>query len=303
MDRELFNTEVIEKNIITQAISAFDANSILKNVNYNLYNAFNTEVMGLVDGDEIKLTMQKLEGSNEPSILVDNQINANTLIPIQEVNRLRMVSLSYDLLLDDRKIRSKKIDPNQVFLQAKNKLEVVMWSLMLTGSYANKRVLANSLISQGNITKSAFKFNDKTKTANDILSVFIDAMGRVTDATGRVPNVLLIEPTMLNAISVADAKISNFVVNDFLAKQLGLKIYPTPYLRNVKVDNTDYGSCFVLTTDSEEDLKCIIGELPFLGKTIDDSAYSTRTSVQTSFAGFCRMNENPNAVQIVTNIG
>lgn len=302
MEQEVFNQEVIQKNIITKAISCFDTSSILNGVDYNLYNAFNFQVLGPTDGEEIKLTLQKLTGSDEPSILVENQTNARTLIPVQEIARLRMVAMSYELPLDDRKIKAKTLDPNLAITQAVKKLEAVMWSLLIKGSYGDTQVLANSLLSQGNISASPVKFNDESIKANQILKVFAEAKGKVTRATGKIPNVLLIDPVVLDSIGLADTTIANFMVNDYLTKQLGLTIYPTSYLSDVKIGGKDLGSCFVLMTNSPDDLQGIIGELPFIGKTIDNSSFSKLTSVQSSFAGFCRLNSNVNSIQIVSNL-
>lgn len=298
-----FNTEIIQKNLITSAISAFDPSSATSgNTDYNLYNAFNFQYLGAGKGKKVQFNIQRLTGG-KPSILVDRQTNANLLTPVKKLIDLSMVSIGYEVPFDDEEIEAGEIDVNEAVLQAKDIIEAVMWKLMLTGSYEGDYLFGNNLFSQGSITKSPVKFNDTSVSANQILRVIADAKGKVAKATGRMPNTLIIGAEALDTMGLADTNIADFITDEYIAKKLKLKIYPTQYLDNVKYDGNDLGSCFVLLTQSPQDLVGVIGTAPKIGKTIDNGTFGTLTNVKSSFGGFCRINNDPNAIQIVTNIG
>lgn len=295
--------QILDNTIIQKNINLNFVDDLINNTN-SFFNAFPTNVMGRANPrSTLRLVSQSLTGNEAPTVLVEKLTNANVLSPVVTLHDIKLSEITYELEFDDRDLETGNVNKELAIKQACDQLSFATENIVLTGGYLGHYVLGNSLLSQANITKSPVNILDTNVTATQILRVITDAVDKIRKATGRDPKVLVIDSGVYNKIGLANANIANFVATDYIEKTLGLQVYKVNSMSDVVGPNKEkYGACLALATQNPQDLQLVIGELPTLGKEINDTTYGSRLHVRTSFGGFVRLNPNKNAVQVITNL-
>lgn len=293
--------EQLIKIVANENIKMFNSgkNKPDKKIFYDLMNAFPIERTGK-NGDEVKIISQELTGNGIPSVVVTNNSNSTTLVPVNRKLTVPIIQMAFDVLIDKNKIDDGLIDPAVAIKKATQLLKYIDLSLMLKGD-----VLENNTGKTKNLVKySLLNISSKFKTlksvsgmsSNEINSFIANEFDAVV-ATGFTPDTWVVSARALRAIVSAPAEISEDKFLNFNKDTLDLNIYPTEFYD----DCGTLGACGIMYKNSAEVLKLIYGKEASVRSDYKDN-YNRKDTIVESFGGFANVTEIKDAIRCQTNL-